>query len=104
HDRLVRGPFLRVFVWTFVFATLTVLISFAFGLFLAITLDKSEMGFQRFYRSLLIIPYAIPGFLSLLVWRGLLNDDFGVVNNQILNKLGIPDVPWLFGGNVIHWL
>jgi arabinogalactan oligomer / maltooligosaccharide transport system permease protein len=94
HDRLVRGPFLRVFIWTFAFATLTVLISFAFGLFLAITLDKSEMGFQRFYRSLLIIPYAIPGFLSLLVWRGLLNDDFGVVN-----KLIHLHVPWLFGAN-----
>jgi arabinogalactan oligomer/maltooligosaccharide transport system permease protein len=94
HDKLVRKPFLRVFIWTFVFATLTVLISFAFGLFLAITLDKSGMGFQRWYRSLLIIPYAIPGFLSLLVWRGLLNDDFGVVN-----KLLHVHVAWLFGPN-----
>ncbi len=94
HDKLVRHPFLRVFAWTFVFATLTVLISFAFGLFLAITLDKSDMGLQRWYRSLLIIPYAIPGFLSLLVWRGLLNDDFGVVN-----KLLHLHVPWLFGSN-----
>ena len=94
HDPLVRKPFLRVFVWTFAFATLTVLISFAFGLFLAITLDKSGMGFQRWYRALLIIPYAIPGFLSLLVWRGLLNDDFGVVN-----KLLHVHIAWLFGAN-----
>src|SRR6185437_9544990 len=70
----------------------------------AIVLDKKGLRFQKTFRSILIIPYAIPGFLSLLVWRGLLNDSFGVVNNQILNKLGIPDVPWLFGGNVIHWL
>jgi arabinogalactan oligomer / maltooligosaccharide transport system permease protein len=94
HDKFVRAPFLRVFAWTFVFATLTVLISFAFGLFLAITLDKSGMGMQRWYRALLIIPYAIPGFLSLLVWRGLLNDDFGVVN-----KLLHLHIPWLFGAN-----
>jgi ABC-type sugar transport system permease subunit len=94
HEKLVRGPFLRVFAWTFAFATLTVLISFAFGLFLAITLDKEGMRFQRSYRSLLIIPYAIPGFLSLLVWRGLLNDDFGVVN-----KLLHAHIPWLFGAN-----
>ena len=52
--------------------------SFALGLFLAITLDKKGMRFQRFYRSALIIPWAMPGFLSLLIWAGLLNDDFGV--------------------------
>ena len=39
-DPLYREPFLRVFVWTFVFATSTVFLSFAVGLFLAIALDK----------------------------------------------------------------
>jgi arabinogalactan oligomer/maltooligosaccharide transport system permease protein len=93
-DPLVRKPFFRVFVWTFVFATLTVFFSFALGLFLAIALDKPGLHFQRFYRSILIIPYAVPAFLSILVWRGLLNDDFGVINN-ILHV----DIPWLFNGN-----
>jgi arabinogalactan oligomer/maltooligosaccharide transport system permease protein len=90
---LYRTPFLRVFVWTIVFATLVVLISFSVGLFLAISLDKKGMRLQRLYRSSLLIPYAIPGFLSLLVWGGLLNDDFGVVN-----KLLHIHVPWLFDG------
>ena len=77
---LYRDPFLRVFVWTIVFATLTVFFSFAVGLFLAIALDKKGLRVQRLYRSVLVMPYAMPGFLSLLVWAGLLNDDFGVVN------------------------
>jgi len=94
HDPLVRGPFLRVFAWTFAFASLTVLFSFSLGLFLAIALDKAGLRFQRFYRSVLVVPYAIPGFLSLLVWKGLLNDDFGVVN-----KLLHTNIPWLFGAN-----
>jgi arabinogalactan oligomer/maltooligosaccharide transport system permease protein len=94
NDPLVRDPFVRVFIWTFAFAGLTVLFSFALGLFLAITLDKPGLRFQRLYRSLLVIPYAIPGFLSVLVWAGLLNDDFGVVNNV----LGL-NVPWLFDAN-----
>jgi arabinogalactan oligomer/maltooligosaccharide transport system permease protein len=76
-----------------VFATLTVLLSFAAGLFLAIALDKQGMRLQRLYRSALLIPYAIPGFLSLLVWGGLLNDDFGVVN-RLLHL----HIPWLFDG------
>jgi arabinogalactan oligomer/maltooligosaccharide transport system permease protein len=93
-DPLVQKPFVRVFIWTFAFAFLTVALSFALGLFLAIALDVPGMRFQRLYRSLLVVPYAVPGFLSTLVWGGLLNDDFGVVN-RILHT----DIPWLFDGN-----
>jgi len=91
NDPLVRAPFLRVFGWTVAFAALTVLFSFALGLFLAIALDKKGMRFQRFYRSMLVIPYAMPGLLSILVWSGLLNDEFGVVNHAFHIH-----VPWLF--------
>ncbi len=99
HDPLVRKPFLSIFAWTFVFAAACVFFSFATGLFLAIALDKRGMRFQRTYRAILVIPYAIPGFLSLLIWAGLFNDDFGVINRVFhLN------VPWLFGGQVFSWL
>ena len=91
---LYRDPFLRVFVWTVVYATFTVFFSFAVGLFIAIALDKKGMRGQKLYRSVLVIPYAMPGFLSLLVWAGLLNDDFGVVN-----KLLHLHIPWLFDPN-----
>ncbi len=94
NDPIVRSPFLRVFAWTFVFAAAVVAFSFSIGLFLAIALDKQGMRFQRIYRSVLIIPWAIPGFLSLLVWAGLLNDQFGVVN-----RIFHISVPWLFGAN-----
>jgi arabinogalactan oligomer/maltooligosaccharide transport system permease protein len=99
-DPLVRKPFLSIFAWTFFFAACCVFFSFAVGLFLAIALDKQGMRFQKLYRSVLIIPYAIPSFLSLLVWAGLLNDDFGVVNKSVLHT----HVPWLFGGDVFSWL
>jgi arabinogalactan oligomer/maltooligosaccharide transport system permease protein len=88
---LVRQPFLRAFIWTVVFAGSTVLLSFAVGLFLAKVLDKQRLRMKKAYRSMLVIPYAIPGFLSLLVFRGLLNEDYGVIN-QLLPF----DPPWLF--------
>jgi arabinogalactan oligomer/maltooligosaccharide transport system permease protein len=94
HDPLIRKPFVRVFIWTFFFAVATVLISFALGLLLAIALDKNGMRFQRLYRSVLVIPYAIPGLLSILVWSGLLNDKFGVVNQAFHIH-----IPWLFDPN-----
>ena len=91
QDPLIREPFIRVFVWTFAFAASIVLVSFALGLFLAIVLDKPTLRFRRAYQVLLIVPYALPAFLAVLIWGGLLNDDFGVVNN-LLNA----NIPWLF--------
>jgi len=91
---LVRGPFVQIFIWTLGFAVAVVFLSFAAGLLLAIGLDKPGLRFQRLYRSLVLIPWAVPGFLSILVWRGLLNDDFGVVN-----RLLHVDIPWLFDAN-----
>jgi arabinogalactan oligomer / maltooligosaccharide transport system permease protein len=90
-EPLIRKPFVRVLIWTLAFATLTVLASFFIGLFLAIVLDKPGMRFQRLYRALIFVPFAVPGFLVLLIWAGLLNDDFGVVN-QVLHT----SIPWLF--------
>jgi arabinogalactan oligomer/maltooligosaccharide transport system permease protein len=95
HDPIVRSPFISVFIFTFVFAASTVLLSFAVGLFLAIALDKRGMRFQRFYRLVMVVPYAMLGFVSTLVWAGLLNDDFGVVN-----RIFHTHVPWLFGANM----
>jgi arabinogalactan oligomer/maltooligosaccharide transport system permease protein len=90
-DPLVRDPFLRVFVWTFAYASLSVLIQFAIGLFLAIVLNKPDLKLRRLQRSLLALPFAIPAFLAVLVWGGLLNDDFGIINQAT----GL-DIPWLF--------
>lgn len=84
-----RGSFLRVLVWTIAFSALSVLLSFILGLGLAMTLNDKRMRGRTVYRSLLIIPYALPGFMMALVFRGLFNRTFGI------NRwLGI-DVGWL---------
>lgn len=88
----LREPFIGVFIWTFVFAFLIVAISFAIGLFLAVVLNDERMRGRKVYRSLLLLPYAFPAFLSALVWAGLLNSEFGFIN-QVL--LGGADVKWL---------
>jgi arabinogalactan oligomer/maltooligosaccharide transport system permease protein len=81
---------LGVFVWTLTYAVSSVALTFGLGLFLAITING--LRGTRFYRSLLILPYAFPVFLSGLIWSGLLNETFGFVN-QVL--LGGATVPWL---------
>ena len=79
-DAKVRGPLIRVFIWTMVFATGTVLTSFALGLLLAIAMNKPMRG-RRFYRSILILPYAMPSVMSILIWAGMFDTEFGAINN-----------------------
>jgi ABC-type sugar transport system permease subunit len=82
-DPSLRQPFLLVFLWTVAFAFLSVLLTFSLGLFLAIMFDVPEMPGRRVLRSLLLIPYAIPAFVSVPVWVGLLNPQFGVISQGI---------------------
>ena len=77
----IRGDFLRIFVWTFLFATLSVVTTFGLGLLLAVVFNDSRMRGQKVYRALLIMPYAVPGFISLLIWSSFYNRDFGLINN-----------------------
>ena len=86
--------FIPTFVWSMVFAVVSTLLNYIVGLFLAVILNNKNMRESAVYRSLLIIPWAVPGLISLLIWQGLLNDSYGQVN-AILHLLGIPSVPWL---------
>ena len=91
-DQSIRGPLLSVTAWTFAFALLSVATTFVLGLFLAIVFNDMRMRGRKFYRVLMILPYAFPGFLGALVWAGMLNKDFGFVN---LALLGGAEIPWL---------
>jgi arabinogalactan oligomer/maltooligosaccharide transport system permease protein len=88
----IREPLLRVTLWTFAFAILSVLSTFALGLGLAILFNDAKLRGQRWYRVAMVLPYAFPGFLSAFVWRALMNKDYGFIN-QVL--LGGAEVPWL---------
>lgn len=91
-DSRYAGPFVKVLLWTFAFAILSVLTTFLLGLFFAITFNDPRLRGRKIYRTLLILPYAMPGFLAALLWAGLLNRRFGFVNAVIL---GGAEIPWL---------
>lgn len=81
-DSKVRGPLVKVFVWTVVFASLTVLTQFALGLLVAIAMNKAIVG-RRFYRAIFILPYAMPSIMSILIWGGIFETEFGAINNLL---------------------
>lgn len=94
---VLGGPFLSVTLWTFAFAILSVALTFFLGLFLAILFNDQKLKFRNFYRAIIFLPYAFPAFLSILIWAGLLNTDFGYVNEVLLGGVGVPwlEDPWL---------
>ena len=90
-DSKFSGYFYQVLWWTFAQSFLSVALTFLLGLFLAITFDKKIRG-QKVYRTLMILPYAIPGFISALIFAGMFNRSYGFIN-QVL--LGGAQTPWL---------
>ncbi len=96
-DERYAVPFLRILVWTFAFAIGSVVTTFLLGLFLAITFNDPRLRGRKIYRTLLIFPYAIPGFLAALLWSGMLNRSFGFVNQVLLGGAAVPWLtdPWL---------
>ena len=88
-DQQYSGPFLRVLVWNLAFALISVLSTFLLGLLLAIVLNEERLRGRKIYRTLLLLPYAFPGFLSALIWSGLLNEKFGFINQMLLGGLNI---------------
>ena len=96
-DSRVSGYFLGSLGWTFAFAFLSVFTTFALGLVLAVIFNDPRVKGRIIYRSLFILPYAFPGFLAALVWKGMLNRQFGFVNETLL---GGASINWLGDGNL----
>src|SRR5699024_6091859 len=79
----VAGQIFSAFVWSLVISAGSVLLTFALVFALSVVLNERPLRGRRFYRSVLIMPYAIPGFISLLVWSNFYNRDFGLINEML---------------------
>ncbi len=88
----IREPIFKVFLWTVSFAFLSMVFTFSLGMTLAVILEWKHLAYRKLYRTLLILPYAVPAFISILVFRGLFNQNFGEINLILSTLLGIsPD-------------
>lgn len=91
----IRQVFFPVLGWTVCFALISTAGSYAMGLILAILLNNPRMKESKIYRSILIVPWALPSTIAILAWQGLLNEQYGGINN-LLHAAGIAwNIPWL---------
>jgi arabinogalactan oligomer/maltooligosaccharide transport system permease protein len=85
--------FYNVALWTIIWAVAATVTTYFGGLLVAILIQQKGVRYKKFWRTIFILPYAIPQFISLLVWNNLLNYNFGPINEYLL-RMGIDPVPW----------
>ena len=79
--------------------TLWTVVNMVFQLVIAFTLvsllNVRKLKLRRLYKTLLMFPWAMPGYVSILLWKtGMFNTQFGLLN-QWMEKLGQEAVRWL---------
>ena len=85
----IRQPMVAIFFWTVAFAALSVGLTFALGVILATILQWPHLRFKPLYRLLLILPYSVPAFISILIFKGLFNQSYGEINLILEGLFGI---------------
>jgi len=85
------GVFVKTIIWTVVNLTFHVVI----GVFLALLLNQKDIRGKPLFRTLLILPWAVPQYIVALTWRGMFNYEYGSINIIITKYLNLPAVEWL---------
>jgi len=78
---------------TILWTLLNISLHVAIGVALALALREPFLKLRGLYRVLLIIPWAVPNYITALIWKGMFNRQFGAVNG-LLSWLGLEPVAW----------
>jgi arabinogalactan oligomer/maltooligosaccharide transport system permease protein len=82
--------FLKTLGWTFVNVFFHVII----GVSLALLLNRPLPG-RAIFRTLLILPWAVPQYITALTWRGIFNYEYGYINLLLKKVFNLPPIQWL---------
>ncbi|MGO4108800.1 carbohydrate ABC transporter permease [Paenibacillus sp. YAF4_2] len=77
--------FLSVLLWTFIWAILATITTYFFGFFQAVLLNNSAVKFKKLWRSIYILPWAVPAMISALVFKSMFNGQFGPISQFLLD-------------------
>ena len=79
---LTASGFLRVTIFTLVWTVVNVTAHIGIGLFLALILQRANIKGKTAYRTILLLPWAVPSYISVLVWKGMFQPD-GLINDLL---------------------
>lgn len=94
-----RNTFFKVLGWTIVWTFGATTFQIALGMFLAIIVNQKDLKGKAIIRTILILPWAVPAFVSIMIFSGMFNETFGAINKMILPALGLDPQPWMTEAN-----
>ncbi len=89
-DSRYAQPFFSVLIWNVIFAAMSVLTTFILGMVFAIVMNDERMKGRRIYRTIMLLPYAFPSFMTAFLFAGLMNARYGFFNEMLGTA-----IPWL---------
>lgn len=90
-----RSTFVSVLSWTLIWTFVATTLQIALALFLAIIVNDPRVRLKKLIRTVFILPWAVPAFVTIIIFSAIFNDNFGAVNLQILEPLFGITIPWL---------
>ena len=81
-DVITASGFIRVTIFTMVWTVVNVSAHIGLGLFLALVLQRADIKGKTAYRTILLLPWAVPSYISVLVWKGMFQPD-GLINDLL---------------------
>lgn len=95
YGKVFTDPNFYHFLWrTIVWTLSNVVVHVTVGVFLAMLLNRPLWG-KGIMRVILVLPWAVPSYITALTWRGMFNTDSGAINLILRNLFGIEPIPWL---------
>lgn len=93
--------FLRILVFNLVWTAVNVFLHVTIGIIVAMALNTKDLPGKRIYRSLFVIPWALPSLVAGMIWANMWHDKFGAVN-LLLGQIGLPgNIRWLLNTDPI---
>ena len=87
--------FMRALGLTILWTIINMIFQLSIAFIMASLLNIQKLRLRKVYKTILMFPWAMPGYVSILLWRnGIFNTQFGLLN-QWLDRLGIEPVRWL---------
>ena len=90
-EQLFWAILLKTVIWTVV----NIVFHVTIGVFLAVVLHQNFIRGKSLWRVALILPWALPQYISALTWRGMFNYEYGAVNLLLTKYLHLSPVQWL---------
>lgn len=96
YVRVLSGQdpkFYPTLIWTIIWTAVNVFFHYTLGLLLALTLNQKFRG-RTAYRLLLMLPWAVPAYVTAIAWLFIFNGEYGLLNN-VLGLFGVERIPWV---------